>query len=113
LRRGDPVLVAGVRQGKVREITYDSGAQLDRRITVVLVLEQTVELREGKDIYIEDSTVLGGKHVYIDPGPAGGAVVDASGVLFGRVKGGALSSLGQLIDQNGAKFSQIVDDVST
>ena len=40
LRRGDPVLVAGVRQGKVREITYDPGAVLDQRMVTLLSMEK-------------------------------------------------------------------------
>ena len=112
LRRGDTVLVAGVRQGKVRELTYDPTAAGDRRITVVLLLDGHVELRQGFDIYIEDSTVLGGKHVYVDPGPAGGAGYDLEQPLFGRVKGGALAGLGKLVDDNGARVSQIIDDMA-
>jgi phospholipid/cholesterol/gamma-HCH transport system substrate-binding protein len=111
LRRGDTVLVAGIREGKVRELTYDPGAEITKRITVKLVLDHAVELREGKDIYIEESTVLGGKDVYINPGPANGAVLSSDAVLFGRVKGGALDGLGRLVDANGDRVAKILDDL--
>ena len=113
LRRGDTVLVAGLRDGKVGAITYDPAATIEKRITVTLVLDHKVELRAGRDIAIEDSTVLGGKDVYVDPGPPGGAVVADGTELFGRVKGGALSGLGKLVDTNNARLTQIIDDVST
>jgi phospholipid/cholesterol/gamma-HCH transport system substrate-binding protein len=111
LRRGDSVQVAGVRFGKVHTIVFDPGAIRDKRITVNLLLDSEVQLRQGFEIYIEDSTVLGGKNVYVDPGPAGADPVDPGIALFGRVKGGALDSLGKLVDENGDKISTIVADV--
>lgn len=112
LRRGDSVLVAGLRDGKVRELTYDPSADLDKRITVVIVLDKQVELRDGSDVFIEDSTVLGGKHVYIDPGPPDGAPRDMSKPIVGRVKEGALGALGKLVDDNGTRVTQILEDAS-
>ena len=45
LRKGDAVLVAGVRWGRVEAITYDPAAEEDRRIVVVASLDEPVALR--------------------------------------------------------------------
>lgn len=113
LRKGDSVLVAGIRDGRVQTLSYDPAAPLDRRITVTLALDHEVRLREGFDIFISDATVLGGKQVYIDPGPADGAPVSTEGSLQGRVKGGALDGLGKLVDDNSAKLTQTIEDLQT
>ncbi len=113
LRKGDSVLVAGIREGRVQTLSYDPAAPLERRITVTLALDHAVQLREGYDIYIGDATVLGGKQVCIDPGPASGAAVSTASALPGRVKGGALDGLGKLVDENSAKLSATLDDLQT
>jgi len=113
LRKGDSVLVAGIRDGRVQTLSYDPAAPLERRITVTLALDHEVQLRTGFDIFITDATVLGGKQVYIDPGPADGANVPTTGALAGRVKGGALDGLGRLVDENSAKLSATLDDLRT
>jgi phospholipid/cholesterol/gamma-HCH transport system substrate-binding protein len=113
LRKGDSVLVAGIRDGRVQMLAYDPAAPVERRITVTLSLDHAVQLREGFDIFISDATVLGGKQVYIDPGPAEGAEVSSAGALPGRVKGGALDGLGRLVDENSAKLSRTLDDLQT
>ena len=111
LRKGDSVLVAGIREGKVKALAYDPSAPIERRITATLALDHAVALREGFVIAIEDSTVLGGKQVTIDPGPPDGAPVPVTSALPGRVKGGALDGLGQLVDKNGATLERILGDV--
>ncbi len=113
LRKGDSVLVAGIRDGRVQMLAYDPAAPIERRITVTLSLDNAVQLREGFDIFIADATVLGGKQVYIDPGPADGAPVSTASALPGRVKGGALDGLGKLVDDNSAKLSKTLDDLQT
>jgi len=100
LRTGDAVLVAGVRWGRVEEITYDPSAEQKKRIVVVASLEQEVQLREGHQILIADATLLGGRNIEIDPGPASGALVDMQGELFGIVGFGALDSVGDLVRDN-------------
>jgi len=113
LRKGDSVLVAGIRDGRVHALAYDPAAPIERRITVTLTLDHAVQLRDGYDIYISDATVLGGKQVCIDPGPASGANVATDRALPGRVKGGALDGLGKLVDDNSAKLTQTIEDLQT
>jgi phospholipid/cholesterol/gamma-HCH transport system substrate-binding protein len=112
LRKGDSVLVAGIREGRVQAHTYDPRAPLERRITVTLTLDHEVVLREGFDIAIEDATVLGGKQVTIDPGPPEGAEVAIDGPLPGHVRGGPLEGLGDLVERNGSSFEALVTDLS-
>ena len=110
LREGDSVLVAGIRQGRVADLVYDPTAERDRRIHVRLVLEQEVQLREGFVIEIQDATLLGGKLVYIDPGPPSGAPV-ADGVLLGRIAHNPLAAIGEFIEENREAVRNMVGDV--
>ncbi|HKX45145.1 MAG TPA: MlaD family protein, partial [Planctomycetota bacterium] len=73
LRPGDPVRVAGMRVGRVQSLAFDPNAPEAERITVELRLDQPIELREGYEIRIEETTLLGGRNVDIEPGPAGAA----------------------------------------
>lgn len=111
LRQGDAVLVAGIRQGRVKDMSYDPTAEYVRRVTVTMLMDQPVELRDGFSIAITDATLLGGKNIEIDPGPAGGAVVATDATLFGKIERGALGSLGAFIDENGARFEEIVANI--
>ena len=113
LREGDTVLVAGMRRGRVSTLTYDPSAALDRRITVALRMDEAVPLREGFTIHIEDATMLGGKLVVIDPGPAGGAGIATEAQLFGAVKPSALAGLGDLIAESRGSVNRILGDVET
>lgn len=110
LREGDSVLVAGIRQGRVGELAYDPTAEREQRIHVVLVMDTEVALREGFVIEIQDATLLGGKLVYIDPGPASGAPV-GDGVLFGRLAHNPLESIGEFIAENRETVKQLVANV--
>ena len=111
LRDGDTVLVAGMRRGRVANLTYDPTADLDRRITVSLRMDEQVPLRDGFSIHIEDATMLGGKLVVIDPGPAGGDAIPVEAQLFGQVKASALAGLGDLIADSRGSVNKILADV--
>jgi phospholipid/cholesterol/gamma-HCH transport system substrate-binding protein len=112
LRQGDSVLVAGVRWGKVKKLEYNPGASNDRRIVVTLSLTEDLVLREGFSITIQDATLLGGKNVSIDPGPADGAYVPRDTLLFGRVGKNPLASLGELVAESQKGVSKIIEDLS-
>src|SRR5688572_18844388 len=82
LRPGDPVLLDGVRTGKVRDIERREAPQTLARLDGTSV-ECTVMVRArlGADVYarltaagrivVEDRGLLGGKLVRIDAGPGG------------------------------------------
>lgn len=111
LRTGDAVLVAGIRQGRVKSLSFDPAAELARRVTVMLTLDQELPLREGFTIRIADSTVLGGHELLIDPGPPGATPIPTDTVLFGVVSRGALGSVGDFIDKNGDTIQRIVNNL--
>ena len=68
------VLVAGMRWGRVKKLTFDpTVADKTKRVTVTAVLNDELQLRDGFTIEIRDSTLLGGHQLAIDPGPAEGA----------------------------------------
>lgn len=111
LRQGDAVLVAGIRRGRVKDLVYDPDAELERRITVNLLMDQQLSLRDGFTIQIEDATLLGGKQIYIDPGLPGGVSVSTDRELIGSVAANALSGLGEIVTENREAVGRIVSNV--
>lgn len=116
LREGDPVMVQGLRIGRVKSIEFDEDAGPEERIQAVLSLEEELELLEGARIQISESTMLGGRQIDIDPGPPGGrplAVADGN-FIRGQVKLNPfdqLGALGEMLDENSVAFKAIVDDL--
>jgi phospholipid/cholesterol/gamma-HCH transport system substrate-binding protein len=71
LREGDTVFVSGLRVGRVKNIDFNPHAATEEhRFTVLLHLEEQIPLFEDYAISIEESTLLGGRNVYISPGLA-------------------------------------------
>src|SRR5436190_14710055 len=97
LREGDAVLVAGMRWGRVKRMVYDPRAPMDRRVTVTASLDDPLTLRDGFKIEIEDATLLGGRNLTIDPGPADAPPIPVDRVLFGGVSPNPLDALGELV----------------
>lgn len=111
LREGDAVLVAGLRQGRVQTLVFDPTAPRDRRITVTLKMDEVLSLRQGFTIAIQDSTLLGGKVVLVDPGPADAAPVSSDVDLSGVVARNALSAVGDLVEENRESFTRMVTNL--
>lgn len=110
LREGDSVLVAGMRWGRVKKLVYDPDAPQERRILLIAALNEPLVLREGFQIRIEDATLLGGRNVSIEPGPAAGAKVDTERVLFGEVAPSPIDVITKLVEGSGQGIQQVVDD---
>jgi len=114
LREGDAVLVAGMRWGKVKSLEFDPSAPNDQRITVLATLKESLVLRRGFTIRIEDATLLGGKNLSIEPGPADGDYVDTrKEMLFGEVGRSPLASLGDLVAESQRGVTRIIEDLSS
>jgi phospholipid/cholesterol/gamma-HCH transport system substrate-binding protein len=111
LREGDSVLVAGVRWGRVKTMTFDPTAPNDRRITVTALLYDPLVLREGFEIRIEDATLLGGRNLTIDPGPPDAAPIETERMLFGTVAPNPLDAFSDLVRGSEGKVSDILDNV--
>jgi phospholipid/cholesterol/gamma-HCH transport system substrate-binding protein len=116
LREGDPVLVAGKRVGRVKEIVFQPEAGPERQIQVTMFLDQPIEMHAGYEIMIEDSTFLGGHDIAIDPGVYGSPpAVPENGVYLGSVRQNPLQALevvGELVAENKETITSIVEGVA-
>ena len=113
LREGDAVLVAGMRWGRVKQLTYDPHAPEARRVTVVASLDDPLELREGFAIAIEDATMLGGKNLSIDPGPAQNPPIAPGTQLLGIVAPNPINALGDLVRESKANVQTALEDIAS
>ncbi|MBK7643421.1 MAG: MCE family protein [Planctomycetes bacterium] len=113
LREGDAVQVAGMRWGRVKQLTFDPKAPQERRVTVLASLNDPLELREGFKIAIEDATLLGGRNLAIDPGPAEGQPIAKDAVLIGSVAPNPLTALGDLVKESKANVEQTISDIAS
>jgi len=96
LRNGDAVLVAGLRNGKVMSLSFDPNAPNERRVTVVLGLDDDVQFMNDYSIQIEAATVLGGTIVAIEPGTNAAGPLPSSEELHGIVSPDPLESLNEV-----------------
>lgn len=110
LREGDAVQVAGMRWGRVKKMTYDPNAPIDRRVTVDAVLNDPLQLRAGFSIKIKDSTLLGGHVLAVDPGPADGAPVSSDDMLVGTLARNPIDALSQIIDTAGPNVTVAIEN---
>jgi len=110
LREGDSVLVAGMRWGRIKSMEFDPEAPIDKRITVICTLEKPLPLREGATIQIVDATLLGGRNLEIDPGPANAPLRRKDEALFGTVAPNPLDALGKLVTESQRGVKDIVDN---
>jgi len=108
LREGDPVQLLGARIGRVKEVVPNPSAQRRMRIRVVLSLDKEVELLEDAQILIKETSLLGGRHVFIDPGTFGGPVLPPSedGAYFGQVYKNPIASFGDIGEQLSVVLSE-------
>jgi len=63
LSKGDPVLVRGVRQGKVEAIELKTNF-----VEIVLKVNEELNLHSDMTVQIEDQELMGGRQVLLDPG---------------------------------------------
>lgn len=112
LREGDSVLVAGMRWGRIKSMELDPEAPVDKRITVIAVLDKPLVLREGAKIEIEDATLLGGRNLAIDPGPASGKALQKDRALFGTIAPSPLDALGKLVGESQKGVTEIVQNLA-
>ncbi len=100
LRVGDPVLVAGMRWGKVEDLEFDPQAEVSKRILVTFTLNDRVDLHEDHEVKIEDATILGGKHLSVDPGTASSPLLAPGTELHGKVSPNVMKAVEQLVEEN-------------
>lgn len=125
LREGAEVQLLGTKVGRVKELTVESDAvasealllsgtdTLRRRVHAVLHLDQQIELAEDASITIRETSLLGGRHVDINPGTPGGKRIEwsADTPIFGKVYKNPIDSfgdLGALIGENREAFRTLM-----
>jgi phospholipid/cholesterol/gamma-HCH transport system substrate-binding protein len=92
---GDPVMVSGLRKGKVRSMQL-----LESGVRVELAVEQDVRIREDGSAVIVTRGLLGERYVEVDRGGAG-AVLPPGSQIRGRVQAAMadlMASTGELVD---------------
>jgi phospholipid/cholesterol/gamma-HCH transport system substrate-binding protein len=78
LRDGDNVIVRGMSVGTVKQVSLAPNA-----IQVLVNLKQPLEMREGYKVTIVATSILGGRHMRIDPGPSTNAPLPSTTVFEG------------------------------
>src|SRR6185436_18667524 len=108
LREGDPVQLLGARIGRVKEVTPVAASERRKRIRTVLSLEKEVELTQDGNISIRETSLLGGRHVFIDPGTFGGPVLrpNEDGSYLGVVFKNPIASFGDIGEQLSVVLSE-------
>jgi len=106
LREGDQVQLLGAKIGRVKEVAPNITAEKARRIRTVLSLQREVELLDDSVISIQETSLLGGRNVMIDPGTFGGprrTPLEDGGYL-GIVQKNPIAAFGDF----GAELSKLV-----
>ena len=100
LRKGAPVLYAGVRWGQVEEVVPDMDRPRAERVRILLTLDQPIRLFEDHTAVIESASVLGGVQLSLDPGTTGLPEVDMTRPLMVNRTPDVLAAAGALIEEN-------------
>jgi len=100
LRKGAPVLFAGVRWGKVEAVAPDLEKPRAERVRVDITLDQPIVLFGDHVVRIESASVLGGVQLSIDPGSRETGEVDLGAPLRASSAPDVLAALGELVDEN-------------
>ncbi len=108
LKRGDNVNVLGLKSGKVKSI--ELGGDLGG-VQVTLWLKEKLHLTEDSDIRVNDSSLLGGKQVDIDPGTPDKPEKDKSRPIQGISTVELAKALPELVDENRAALRETMNNL--
>lgn len=100
LRKGAPVLYAGVRWGKVDSVVPDLDRPREERVKIEISLDKEVVLFGDHVVRIESASVLGGVQLSIDPGTRDQGEIDTGQPLRAGSSPDVLAALGQIVDEN-------------
>jgi len=106
LKEGDPIRVLGMEAGTV----YRSKIMPNNTVRVVLKLSKPIELREDYRITIEESSLLGGNFIGINPGTPGKRVINLKTPLQGEVVSAGLDALRVFIDDNKDAIKEFINN---
>jgi len=113
LKAGDPVTVAGVKKGYVESVDLLREPKENARVGAVLQIGYDVAIREGYRIVVEQTSLLGGRVVSIDPGRSDGfeIVIDEKKPLTAFVTPDPIAAFSQLISNNKDKIQEAIEAV--
>lgn len=113
LKVGDNVEYLGTKIGVVSQVDTE-GDDAAAPVRLFLRLDREIKLREGYEVRVADSSLLGGKIVAINPG-AGEAEIDvAAQRLVGVSPANPFEALGRLLggEANSRNLATILDDIA-
>ncbi|MEQ1891825.1 MAG: MlaD family protein [Planctomycetota bacterium] len=116
LREGAEVQLLGMKVGRVKELTTDTRQAREKWVHAVLHLDQEIELMRDATITIRETSLLGGRHVDINPGEPGGIKLEITEdqPLIGKVYKNPIDSfgdLGALIAENRPAIRDFLDNL--
>ena len=111
LKEGDVVFVSGHQFGSVSSVSFEEAEPDDRRIQVTLEFDTPVTLHQGYRIRISEFTLLGGRVVEIDPGPATSPLISSGASLLGETGPSALAAMGDLVSDNAEDLRAIISNL--
>lgn len=102
LRKGSPVLYAGVRWGEVTAVVPDLDRPPSERVRIELELDEPIRLFEDHEVTIEAASVLGGVQLGIDPGRPEAGEIEArtDDPLQATSSPDVLAAVGELVEEN-------------
>ncbi len=90
----DKVFLRGMPIGKVEAFNLGNG---NEKVIVSLKLGRQITFYDGYMIAVRNSSLLGGKHIYIDPGKATGKKIASGTILEGQDSADILDQMSNLI----------------
>jgi len=100
LRKGAPVLYAGVRWGKVTSVVPDIERPRAERVEVKLTLDKPIRLFADHEVIIESASVLGGVQLGIDPGTLSEGEIATDRPLVATSAPDVLAAIGEVVEEN-------------
>ncbi|MDA0991754.1 MAG: MlaD family protein, partial [Verrucomicrobia bacterium] len=94
LRDGDSVYVRGMPLGKIKELILEENG-----IRVVASLDKEIEFRDGYRIMIETVSMLGGRMLTVEQGPAENPPLASGAVLRGEKPYDLMSDAAELVNE--------------
>ncbi|MFH0889359.1 MAG: MlaD family protein [Planctomycetota bacterium] len=108
LKKGDSVRVLGMEAGTIDRLKILP----NNKVRVVLKIFEPIELREDYKITVEESSILGGNFIGINPGTPGKNKVNLKTPLQGQGILPGLDAFGKLIEENREDVKKLLSDAS-
>jgi phospholipid/cholesterol/gamma-HCH transport system substrate-binding protein len=125
LQKGNKVLLRGYEIGRVESLEYINDTN---QIRLNLNLAESIDFYQDYQIVIRESSMLGGRYIYIDPGTPQTGVMSKEGVFKGTPAVNLMEEAGKLIknfqddekqirtalvdNQVASKITEIVDNIN-